>query len=87
MDYWEVSSEKVYNTFEGVKMSALLEKPQNNGICEIWFKMKGWSAHIIARWWLPHFEKLTFQSGDLGKLDYYKITYIMASQYWKPGEV
>ena len=41
MDYWEVSSKKVCNTFEGVKLSPLLEKPQNNGIWEIWFKMKG----------------------------------------------
>ena len=35
------SSKKVCNTFEGVKISPLLEKPQNNGIWELWFKMKG----------------------------------------------
>lgn len=31
MDYWEVSSKRVCNTFEGVKISPLLEKPQNIG--------------------------------------------------------
>lgn len=42
MDYWEMLfSKKACNTFEGVKISPVLEKPQNNGIWDFWFEMKG----------------------------------------------